>query len=204
MLDTRFPLRVIERGWWIILLAVLGALNIALLTYYWSSPVYRASSRLVVTPTEELTDNREMVDSLDTLDNRSIVSTYAEVLTSRTILEEAAAALQIEDSVLDDYDVSAVVLPETNVVQLSTTGPDPQYAMAITNAIGEKAITYIAGLSQIYELTILDPATASSRPISPKPMEDISLTVGVGLIIGLVLAFLYAQPQPIVTVVQRS
>src|SRR5215216_4693699 len=114
-----------QRGWWIIVLATLAALNAALLMFFFATPMYESSASFVVSPTDAVTDNGDLIYSIDTLSRRSVVATYAEVLNSGHVLEAAENALGITPDTLAGYDISAVVLPETNVLQLTVKGNDP-------------------------------------------------------------------------------
>ncbi len=92
-MEFRIYLRMLQQGWWLIALSALAALALSLVSLYQDTPLYRTSARFIVSPTTAITYERDIIYSLDTLDQRSIISTYAEVLNSDRMYHDVAAAL---------------------------------------------------------------------------------------------------------------
>jgi diguanylate cyclase (GGDEF)-like protein len=136
---------------------------------------------------------RDVVTSLEALDKRSIISTYAEFLNSTRIYNETVEALQLDPLELSDYTVTTVVLPDANVLELTVAGTDPETVALLANQIGQRAISNISLLYLAYDISMLDPATAPSEPFSPQPLRDLSLALALGLVGGAALAFLSEQ-----------
>jgi PleD family two-component response regulator len=81
----------------------------------------------------------------------------------------------------------------TNILELSVQGPDPAMASLLANSIGQHAIASIGNLYQVYDISVLDPASAPSKPVSPQPLRDAGLATVLGLMIGATLAILREQ-----------
>jgi diguanylate cyclase (GGDEF)-like protein len=183
-------LRMIQKSWWIIAITILAATIFALVTAYSAVPQYRSSARFIISPNPDIVAGRDIVNSLATLDKRSIAVTYAEVLGSNRLLEETATGLGIEVMELQAYQISAVVLPEANILELTTIGPDPLLAARIANEVGTHGITYITQLYPAYALSVLDMAIPATSPFTPQPARDASLASALGLIAGVALAII--------------
>ena len=192
-MELRYYLRMLQRGWWIIAITALAALNVALVAAYVATPIYQASARFVVSPNPELIKAADVLNSLATLDKRSIVSTYAEFLQSARIFQETVAGLGLNPDDLSDYSVLAVVLPDANILELSVEGPDPQLTALLANNVGQRGIDYIKTYYQVYDITMLDPATPPTEPISPQPVRDAGLSLVLGAVLGIALAILSEQ-----------
>ena len=188
-MELRLYVRMLQRSWWMVALAGLAALSVALLSLYLATPLYRATARFIVVPNASLTESRDVVDSLATLDRRSVVSTYAEVLESQRVYNAVMTSMQFEPAYLAAYTRAAVVLPEAFVVELSASGPNPVVAAVLANNIGQEAIAYSKSINQVFDLVILDPAVAPTVPYSPQPLQEASLALGLGLVTGGLLAF---------------
>lgn len=182
-------IRMLQRGWWIIALAALAAFNFALLNNYNATPMYRARAQFLVSPGPTILagESDDLVRSIEALDKRSIVATYAEILGSGMIFDETLSALQIDRSTVSDYDRSAVVLPDASVLELTVEGPNPEVAALLANQVGDQAIDRIKGLYLAYDINFLDPATVASSPFSPVPMRDSAIALVLGGIAGVVL-----------------
>ena len=110
-MEIKLYFRMLQRGWWLILLAALVAVSASLTYSYLATPQYQSTARFIITPGSLLTsdgDARTVVDGLDTLDRPSVVATYAEVMNSRRILAEAIGYLQLQNIDILKYDIQAV------------------------------------------------------------------------------------------------
>jgi diguanylate cyclase (GGDEF)-like protein len=191
-MEIRLYIRMLIRGWWIILLTTLAAVNVALIASYLTTPIYTASATFVVSPTTDLL-GKDIVNSLDTLDKRSIVSTYAEFINSRRIYLDALQVLQLQEVSMEDYIIQTVVLPDANILVLTVSGPDPQLAALLANTMGQRGINYISLIYRAFDLSFLDPAISPTEPSSPQPVRDTVLALALGLVGGMALAILSEQ-----------
>jgi diguanylate cyclase (GGDEF)-like protein len=193
-MQIRLYLQMLQRGWWIVVLTTLVAINVALVGSYIATPMYQASARFIVSPNTDLVSGRDMVSSLDILDKRSIVSTYAEIFNSTRIYAETVQVLQLDPVDLEkNYIIQTVVLPDANILELSVSGTNPITVALLANQLGQRAINKISLLYQAYNITMLDPASAPVLPYSPQPIRDLSLALALGLVGGAALAILSEQ-----------
>lgn len=180
-------------GWWLIALAALSALMLALASAYVEVPRYRTSTRLIVSPNASQINSGQFIYSIDTLDKRSIVTTYSEVLNSQRLFEETGTALGVSASELSQYNHSTVVIPEANILELYVDGPDPALTAQLSNNLAQRSIVYVHQAYQVYDLNVLDPAAVPGAAYSPKPVRDAGLATVLGMVLGAVLAVLQEQ-----------
>lgn len=178
------------KKWWVIVLTGLLGLSLALVAAYRATPLYQTSSRYVVSPGPALLagDERDLLSSLTALDRRSIIATYAEIMNSKHIFNQAGAALGLAPEELKDYGLTAVVLPEAHALEIFVDGPNPKIAADLANAAGEQAIVQIQNLYQAYLVSQLDSASVPKNPISPNPTRDASVALILGLLAGAAIA----------------
>ncbi len=193
-MEMRFYLRIIRRGWWLILIAALVAVNFSLIySYYLTTPTYEAVARFIVSPNIQNIESRDLVNSLEALDKRSIISTYAEVLNSHEIITDTLNTLKIDPVQFSAYSTYVTVLPDANIIRFSVQGPDPKVAAILANGIGQKAIDFIRNLYVIYNIEFLDQALVPVEPIQPKPLQNAGLALLVGIVVGVGLAIFRDQ-----------
>jgi diguanylate cyclase (GGDEF)-like protein len=193
-MEMRFYLRIIKRGWWLILIAALVAVNLSLVySYYLTSPTYEAVARFIVSPSIQNTESGDLINSLEALDKRSIISTYAEVLNSRDIIGRTLTVLNMDAAQYSAYTAFVTVLPDANIIRFSVQGPDPEVATLLANGIGQNAIDFIRNLYVIYNIEFLDQAIVPSEPIEPKPIQNAGLALLVGIVVGVGLAIFRDQ-----------
>lgn len=179
-------LNILKRGWWIIVAMMLAISGLGIFYSYSQTPIYESTSNFVVNPTLRMNETGDMLYSLDTLASRTtLATTYANILSSRTTVETAATTLGVSSDVLENYTVLAVVLPDSNIIQLAVDGPSPDLAADLANRIGKTGQQNIRNLQEIYELRLVDTAIPNDEPISPNHPIDIILSMMVGIAGGL-------------------
>jgi capsular polysaccharide biosynthesis protein/GGDEF domain-containing protein len=204
-MEIKMYIRMLQRGWWLIVLCSLVALTVSLVFSYYSEPVYLATARFVASPDASFSQGGDIINSINTLDKRSIVTTYSVILGSDTIYRLALEDLKISTEEVEDYVRSVVVLPESNVLEVYVEGGDPAVAASIANNIGKQSIFYIDGLNQGFNIRLLDPAQVSTEPIRPRPVRDASLALLLGLVLGFSLAIIRDQLiSPIAAFLKRN
>ena len=206
-MEIKLYLRMLQRSWWIVGLTALSAVLAALISSYLTTPIYSSSARYLISPNPAYLGGSvdyNLIYSLDTLDKRTIITTYAEVLNSPRIYNETIEPLGFSESDLIDYSYSAVVFPETNIIEFTVQGPNPETVVLLTNNVGQRAVSYVENLYQIYDMNLLDPASIPLEPISPQPLRDAGVASVVGVALGVGLALLRELLRtPIVSFMQQ-
>jgi diguanylate cyclase (GGDEF)-like protein len=203
-MEIRLYLQILRRGWWIIALTTLTALTAALAVTYFVTPQYQATASFIVTPGSALVSRSDVLNGLDTLDRQSVISTYAEVMSSARIYNDALALLKVQPADLEAYTYETSVVENSSILELKVGGPYPQLAAKLANAIGSRTIDFTRQINQVFTVDFLDAAAAPIEPVSPKPLLNAGFSLALGLIIGAVLAILMEQLRiPLETVRQR-
>jgi capsular polysaccharide biosynthesis protein len=177
----------VQSGWRIaaIITAVFWLASLA-----WSltaTPLYRASTKFLVYPNANLTSSRDVVSSLDTLDKRTISSTYADILDSNRVYQETIKRLKLDPAALSQVSVHSEVQANTNILVLHVEGPDPKLVTLLANNIGQNGISYIKSIYQVFDIAYLDLAVEPKEPFTPRPLVDGLIAAGIGLLAGLVV-----------------
>ncbi|MCA9969915.1 MAG: diguanylate cyclase [Anaerolineales bacterium] len=195
MIQLRMYLQALRRNWWVVVVVAAVAAAAAGLISSLAPPVYQTRLQLLVVPNMTEFGGRDLIYSLDTLDNRSVVATYVEVANSSRIRREALAEVAIAVDDVPAYQLTAVALPEANVIEVAASGPDGETAVSLANAAAASTIAYVGQTYDIYRLEQLDPAPLPLTPVSPTPWRDAGLALLLGLALGGVLAILRGQVQ---------
>ena len=190
MATNRTTFSRFQRGWRILIIFIsafaVGALIWSILTV----PMYRASAKFLVYPNDTLTSSRDVVSSLDTLDKRTISTTYADILDSNRVFQDTINRLQLAEGDLKDVTVHSEVQTNTNILVLHVESPDPQVSTLLANNIGQNGISYIKSIYQVFEIAFLDLAVEPALPYTPRPLIDTLIAAGIGLLVGLLFLIL--------------
>ncbi|MBI3164509.1 MAG: diguanylate cyclase [Anaerolineales bacterium] len=193
-MEIRLYFQMLKRGWWVVLLTALTAVVAALGASYIVTPQYKAVARFLLSPRNILPSSPGLgLEGLDILGNQTVITTYMEVMRSNRVYRDALAELDRTPEEMEDYVYEIQVLPNSSVIELSVTGPNPELAAAFTNSIGNQAIRFTSLLSEYYRVDFLDEALPPVVPESPQPVRDSILAFGIGLLLGGVLAIVRDQ-----------
>lgn len=108
-MEVKLYLQMLRRSWWIVAITTLATVIAALVVSYLTRPTYQATARFIVSPSPSLVSGgANLLNSLSTLDKRSIVTTYAEILNSQRIYTETTSLLQLNNVDLTAYTYRAV------------------------------------------------------------------------------------------------
>jgi diguanylate cyclase (GGDEF)-like protein len=179
-------IRTIQNGWrWVLMFALLG-LTSSLLISLTTVPLYRSSASFLIYPNTSLVSSRDVVTSLDTLGTESVSKTYLEIFNSKRVFKDTVDKLGIDQAILSTYRVSATVTTGSNI-ELSVSGPDPQFATFLANNIGQNGINYIKSIYQVFDIAFLDQASEPTIPYAPQTMRDSLLSILAGLVVGMLM-----------------
>jgi diguanylate cyclase (GGDEF)-like protein len=192
-MELKLFFRMLQRGWWIIIVTAVAATSITLAYDFFTKPTFRSTARFIVAPNPKVFENRDLIDSMVALDKRSMVSTFAEVLTSINIRKSANDTLQIPYDVLNQYKFSSTVLADANIIEYHVDGPDPRTASSLASTVGSQAIDYFNKLYQVYEIEFIDQASLPLKPIKPTPLTDAGIAIVLGFLVGIMLAIILDQ-----------
>jgi capsular polysaccharide biosynthesis protein len=190
----RDVLRFIRRRLWVVILVALVSVGAAVGLSLMQTPVYQASTKIKVDQEKGQGDqfSGNLAGNVEGL--QQLVQTMLVEIEIRPVAEEVIRRLGLQTSpenILGNLTVEQI--GSTQVIQLSYRDTDPEQAQAIANAISEVSSERIsevsAGASNI-TATVLEPAVVPSSPVSPDPVRNGLLALGLGLMLGLGLAFL--------------
>lgn len=187
-------LRLVRRRWWVPLVTLIAGVAAG---FWWTSReprIYRASAMLVVVPSSGIGD-ADVLRSLDSLERRTVLATFARLTDTRNTRMAVAERLQRAPEEAARYQLGASVLPNTNIIRIDVDGPDPQLAAHMANAAGEVVGAEARSLYRIYTMRPIAAAEPSKRPIHPDSRRN-TLAAGVlGLFVGTVAVGMISAPR---------
>lgn len=180
---------IIRRYWWVVLLATLVAAATAFALDKIRKPSYSASARVVARPATVISDTRTIVDLLGQMGGRYITGTFAQSFSSTDVKAQARQSVGLSPVEAANYPLAANVLPDSSVLEISGSGPDPTILTDYLNTTVSLTISSTKELFRVVELQLLEPAVIPTLPSSPQPARDVPFGAGLGLGMGLLLAF---------------
>jgi capsular polysaccharide biosynthesis protein len=191
-MELRDYLLALRRYWTTWVGVTVAALAVALGVVLISPPSYAATAQVFVASLGEGTSGSQFVNQR--------VTSYPEVARSNAVLGPVIEDLGLSESVATLRDrVSASNPAETSQIDISVTSVDAELAAVVANAVAEQFGTVVERLERPgngdapVELTVTDPATVPSSPVSPAPGLLLPLGLAVGLALGAAAAVLRSR-----------
>jgi len=187
--------RIVGRYWWLLLLAIVATVGGTVAYDQWRYPTYSGTASVVLLPSSEglssqNVDSRTVVDLIGGIGSRTVLGTYAQAFTTRQVINAASSAVRISTDDARNYPLQANPLPDTAVIEISGTGPDPTILREYMDATISEVLSNTRTLYGVVQLQSLEPAYVPPQPSSPQPLRDALLAVAIGLLLGIILAVL--------------
>lgn len=175
-----------ERKIEIITILVVAIILGAVYSFFIVEPKYTSYTTLLLTQVNGDSETNESITQTDLALNSNLVSTYSELIKSNVVLRQVINALNIQNlneaSLKSSIKVSAVT--DTEMIKITVTNANPNYAEVIANKIAEVFSDKIADIYKINNVYIVDKAEASSEPSNINHTKDIIIFTFIGAVIA--------------------
>ena len=160
--------------------AVVGAVLMALYTFFLVTPMYKATATIYV-----VSRNDSVLNFSDLQVGSELTSDYIKVFEMWEVHEKVISALDLDYTYTQmDNMLSVTNANDTRMLDITVTDADPEEAAAIANEYAEVGASYIAEKMKTDEPTIMSSARVPANPFSPSKTKNILL----GFLAGFVLA----------------
>jgi len=186
--------RTLRRRWKVVVLCLAVTLAVASVITFQTTPQYASSSQIFVSTSESDTSQAYQGGLFTT----QRMASYARFVDTRKLAQRVSDDLggtPGPDELLSQ--VTAAVDPDTIILTITATDPDPGAARDIAQAYAENLSKMIAQRetpagkqNSLVTASIIDDARVSSAPVSPQPVRNLGLAFVLGLLLGVGVAVL--------------
>lgn len=189
---VRDLLHTVWRRAWVVLLSVILVGAAATGVSLFQQPKYEASTMLLVS------QDRENVEAYnlqgDVMGLQQLTQTMATAVgtppIAREVIQQTELGISSQELIEDRLEVEQVA--NTQFINITYQDPDPETARQVANAFGEvfsEQATELSPDNGGVTTTVWSQAELPNTPVSPQPMLYGVLGLAVGLMLGLVAAF---------------
>mgnify|MGYP006396386647 CR=1 FL=1 len=169
-----------------LIMALLGGI----ISYFFLTPIYEASTQILVNKGES---ENSVYSSTDIMVDLQLVETYNVIINSPTILETVIEDLDLDLTVNELKDkITVTSESDSQVINVAVEDKSITTATAIANKIAEVFKEEIVNIMNVNNVTILTKAkvTGDETPVFPNNILIIAIFMVAGLTSGIGLAFL--------------
>jgi capsular exopolysaccharide synthesis family protein len=194
-MDARDYFRIVRRGWWLVLLAVMVALGAAALVTVRAEPRYEASvTFFITTPSQGVTDAYQ-----GSVFMQQRVKSYADLLRSdrlaRSVVAKTPLGLTAEEV---QSRITSATIPDTVLLRGTVTDTEATRALRLTEAIATQFVELVTAVETTGEqgragrikVEVINGPRVGSTPVSPNPTRNFAVGALAGLLAGIGLAVL--------------
>lgn len=194
-MDLREYVRVLRKGWPVVLTFVLIGLAIGLVVTSATSRLYRASVQIFVATSAGASPSELQAGNTFTSDR---VQSYTSIANSPSVVDPVIKTLHLRLTSSELSDKISADAPQNKVlINLHVTDHDPATAALLANAVAKQFNTVVADTEQtdaagkpVVKLTVIHPAETPSAPIKPSKVVNVGLGFVLGLLVGVAVVFL--------------
>ncbi|MRG60425.1 polysaccharide biosynthesis tyrosine autokinase [Agromyces sp. CFH 90414] len=203
-MELRDYIRILRQNWVIIVACVLLGIGAGAVYSLTQTPLYSSSAKVFVSTSNGGTIGELTQGSTFT---QQRVTTYADLVGTPIVLLPVVGDLQLDLTGEElTRKVSAAALPDTTLIEITVTDPDPALAAEIATAVSESLTKVVASIETTQttdaagettsaspvSLTLVQHAAVPQKPISPNVPLNIVLGAFIGLALGIGIAVLRA------------
>lgn len=164
--------------------AVVGAVLMALYTFFLVTPMYKATATIYV-----VSRNDSVLNFSDLQVGSELTSDYIKVFEMWEVHEKVISNLDLDYTYTDMASMLSVTnTSDTRMLDITVTNPDPEEAAAIANEYADVGAKYISEKMKTDKPTLMSSARVPENPFSPNKAKNILLGFVVGFVVGFVLA----------------
>ncbi|MQW78082.1 polysaccharide biosynthesis tyrosine autokinase [Nocardioides sp. dk4132] len=193
-MELRDYLRLLRRRWLMILSVTAVVLAAAATLTFTATPQYQSSAQLFISTSTQDGGSGDAYQGA--LFSSQRVTSYAQQVDTTQLADSVIADLDLDLTAAELKDkVSADVVPDTVMVQIAATDPEPVLAQAIAQSYAEQLSAWIEEIETVggrtpVRASLSDAASLPSNPSSPQPVRNLGLGLVLGLLLGVGLALL--------------
>lgn len=190
-LNLKQLINIIWNGKKYIIITIILAILLGIgYSYFWVTPKYEASTTLVLAKAEEKVSN-EISTGITQTDlnlNKNLVSTYRELIRSKTVIRQVMDNLKItdlkENTLKNNISVSSV--KDTELIEITVRDENPERATNIANEIAKVFTVQVAEIYNINNVHVIDKAELNNVPYNVHHTKDIAVIALIGAILSIV------------------
>ena len=174
----------------IILIPLLASTLAAVLSAFFMTPIYEASSTLYIV--NQNTNSTGELTYEEMLTNQQLVKDYRELIKSKLIIKKVLEELKIQDinTVELTKRITISSKNDTRVLEIKVEDKYPVRCMELSNKICEVFIEKATDLAKIDNVSVVDTAEVPDTPVKPQPLLYTAAALFLSLMVTIGIFYL--------------
>lgn len=182
------------KKWFLVIAVILGAIIGAIYSMYIIVPKYSSSTTMLLSKPVSIVDGQVVQESINQNDialNQKLITTYEEIIKSRSIINMVISNLQLDMT----YEqlikcIKVVSVKNTDVMKVTVTTVDKEISAQIANEIAKVFMSEIVKFYRIQNISIVDVAQIKDEPVNVNLIKDTAVFSMAFLVLAMIIVFL--------------
>lgn len=174
----------------IIILILIFVIGGCIYSFNFVVPKYKSTSTVLLVSNETNKKNASVTQSDVTL-NKSLLTTYGNIITSKNVLGKVKENLQLNITVEElSKNISIKEIEDTQLIKINITDRDASQAQRICREINNVFINEIKNIYNIENVTVVDEASLEEKPYNINHIKDIIIALTIGIAVSGFFVFI--------------
>ena len=150
-------------------------------------PLYKSNTSIILVSNS----NQNTANYSDVQANKSLVSTYTEIIKSRKVLEPVIENLNLDYSYATlKSSVGVEAIGDTQMIRISVSDRKPAQAQKIADEIAEVFIKEVQDIYKLDNVKVVDKAVIATQPYNINHLKDNVIFIVAGLVLACGIIFI--------------
>ena len=171
---------------WIIAVVILAIGVGNVVTVLTRVPMYNSNTTIVL-----VSENSTTYNTTEQQLNKNLVSTYAEIIKSRKVLNKVIDNLGLNCSYAKlKSNITVEAVTNTEIIRVIVSDSNPQVAAEISNEIAEVFMSEVQKIYKLNNVSVIDEAEVNKTPYNINYLKDNLIYVLVALVVSCGVIFI--------------
>ena len=174
----------------IIVIITLFIIGGCIYSFNFVEPKYKSSSTILLVSKNSSEKNSKVTQNDVTL-NKSLLTTYGNIITSNNVLEKVRQNLQIEDTIEQlSKNIKVDEVEDTQLIKVDVINENVDEAQKIAEELNSVFIQEIKNIYNIENVTVVDKPSIEDTPYNINHIRDIILFGLIGILASVIYIFI--------------
>ena len=174
----------------IIVIIIIFIIGGCIYSFNFVEPKYKSSSTILLVSKNSSEKNSKVTQNDVTL-NKSLLTTYGNIITSNNVLEKVRQNLQIEDTIEQlSKNIKVDEVEDTQLIKVDVINENVDEAQKIAEELNSVFIQEIKNIYNIENVTVVDKPSIEDTPYNINHIRDIILFGLIGILASVIYIFI--------------
>ena len=153
------------------------------------TPMYNSSTTLILVSNNAQQSSAALQSEVNL--NKNLVTTYSEIVKSRSVLSQVIDKLELDDSVEDlSKRISVTSVEDTEIIKIQVSAENSKEAKKIAETTAKVFMEEIQDIYNLTNVSTIDEASLEKEPYNVNLVKQLIISAGLGVVISMVVIFL--------------